>query len=63
MIYMSILKRENTQEEVAKHSFITPINIEPMQCIQSHRSKQKAGVEDIGRVSTVGFGEERRTME
>lgn len=60
---MSILKQENTQEQVAKHTFIMPINTEPMQCIQSHRSKQKAGVEDTGSVSIVAFGEKRRRIE
>lgn len=62
-VYTSILKRENTQEEVAKRTFITPVNIEPMQCIQSHRSKQKAGVEEAGYVSIVAFGEEQRNMK
>lgn len=62
MVYISIFKRQNTQEQVAKHTFITPVNIEPMQCIQSHRSKQKAGVEDTGCVSFVAFGEEWRRM-
>lgn len=56
-------KRENTQEQVAKHTFITPLNIEPIQCIQSHRSKQRAGVEETGCISIVAFGEERRRME
>lgn len=61
--YMSILKQEDTQEQVVKHTFIMPINMEPMQCIQSHRSKQKTGAEDTGYVSIVAFGEKLRRME
>lgn len=61
--YMSIFKQENTQEQVVKHTFIMPINIEPMQCIQSHMSKQKTGVEDTSYISIVVFGENVRRME
>lgn len=55
--------RKNTQEEVAQHTFITPVYIEAMQCAQSHRSKQKAGVEEAGCVRLVAFGEEQRNMK
>lgn len=53
--------RKNTQEEMAEHTFIAAY-IEPMQCTQSHRSKQKAGVEEAGYVSLVAFGKEQRNM-
>lgn len=57
---MSILKKENTQEGAVKHTFIMPINTELMQGIESHRPKQRAGVEDTGSVNSVAFGEKRR---
>lgn len=45
---------------MTKHTFVTSINTESMQRTQSHRSKQKAGVEDKGRITVVALGKDSK---